>query len=61
MNDSAKQTIAIVKTQDVCARVQPNSFSRGRTKTLHQAIHAARVTPDDLEESLPLFLGHVAV
>ncbi len=34
MNDSAKQTIAIVKTQDVCARVQPNSFSRGSTNTL---------------------------
>src|SRR5262245_43913677 len=35
MNDAANVTIAIVKVQDVCARVQPNSRSSGSTKTLH--------------------------
>src|SRR5438067_54733 len=33
-NETAKQTIAIVKTHDVCARVHPNSLSSGRTNTL---------------------------
>src|SRR5262245_40427602 len=35
MNVAAKQTIAIVYTQDVCARFHPNSLSSGRTNTLH--------------------------
>ena len=34
MNESAKQTMAIVKTHEVSARVHPNSFSSGSTKTL---------------------------
>src|SRR5438552_15562120 len=34
INVNANVTMAIVKTQEVWARVQPNSFSRGSTKTL---------------------------
>ncbi len=34
MKLSAKTTTAQVKTRDVSARFQPNSFSRGATKTL---------------------------
>src|SRR6059036_904256 len=34
MKASAKQTMAIVYTHDVSARVQPNSFSSGSTNTL---------------------------
>ena len=34
MNVVANVTMAIVKTQEVCARVHPNSCSSGRTKTL---------------------------
>ena len=34
MNERAKQTMAIVNTQEVCARVHPNSLSSGSTKTL---------------------------
>src|SRR5438034_1039400 len=33
-NEAAKDTTATVKTHDVCARVQPNSFSSGSTNTL---------------------------
>ena len=35
MNVIAKVTTAIVKTSDVSARFQPNSFSSGATNTLH--------------------------
>src|SRR6185436_970538 len=34
MKVAAKHTTAIVYTHDVSVRVQPNSFSRGKTKTL---------------------------
>src|SRR6266705_4972588 len=34
INVNANVTMAIVKTHEVWARVQPNSFSRGSTKTL---------------------------
>jgi hypothetical protein len=30
-----KTNTAMVKTHEVCVRVQPNSFSRGKTKMLH--------------------------
>jgi hypothetical protein len=35
MKLSPKTKTAIVKTQDVCVRVHPNSFSSGSTKMLH--------------------------